>query len=467
MTVGSIGTFFSTTQWMNTTTSWSVTNVGNGDTLVIAYDADAGKIWFGRVASGGSTVSWYNTSGTADPSTGTDPRASGITAGKWFAGVGAYYTPSGASINYGQRPFAFTNAPSGFKALCTQNLPTPTIGATSTTQANDYFNVVLWTGDNTTPRNITGVGFQPDFVWIKARSAAYWHRLFDAVRGATKTLYSNVTDAEATTTDLTAFLTDGFTTNNTDVNGSGITYVAWNWNAGGSNATNTAGTITSTVRANTTSGFSIVTYTGNGTSGATVGHGLGVTPGMIIIKARTAAYNWAVWHTSLGGGNNSLQLNNTGGTYTAFNYWNSTSPSSTVFTLGNDAGVNQNTNFQVAYCFAPVAGYSAFGSYTGNGSTDGPFVYTGFRPRYLLVKDATAAAENWQIVDTARNTYNVAPNILQPNRSDAESAFGSGGFDILSNGFKIRTSSSSINTNGSTIIYAAFAESPFKYSLAR
>jgi hypothetical protein len=281
MTVGSIGTFFSTTQWMNTTTSWSVTNVGNGDTLVIAYDADAGKIWFGRVASNGSTVSWYNTSGTADPSTGTDPRASGITAGNWFAGVGAYYTPSGASINYGQRPFAFTNTPSGFLPLHTGNLPDSAI-----VDGSQYFNAVVYTGNSPSSQTIA-VGFQPDFVWQKSRAQTYNHTLYDSVRGATKELYSNTTGAEVTDSNgLTAFTSNGFTVGSDgELNDPTGTHVAWNWKANGAGVSNTDGSITSTVSANPTAGFSIVTYTGNGSTG-TVGHGLGVAPQMMIIKVR-------------------------------------------------------------------------------------------------------------------------------------------------------------------------------------
>ena len=440
----------------------------SGNIIGVAYDVDAGTLVFYK----------NNTSqGTA---------FTGISGGIYAPAVGGY-TSNNVTINFGQRAFAYT-APSGFKALCTQNLPTPTIGATSTTQANDYFDVSIWTGADTgTGRSISGLQFAPDLWWGKSRSNSYYHQIFDAVRGAgsAKALASNDVGAEgigngSTYGYLSSFdptgvtFTRGSAGSGTNPDGYAYydelntTYAAWAWNAGGSNATNTAGTITSTVRANTTSGFSIVTYTGNGTSGATVGHGLGVTPGIIIIKARTAAYNWAVWHTSLGGGNSALQLNSTNGTTTAFNYWNSTNPSSTVFTLGNDAGVNTNTNFQVAYCFAPVAGYSAFGSYTGNGSADGPFVFCGFEPRFVLVKCSSSAGEFWRIVDTARSPYNLSSgtmNELYPNSSSAESA--SAGIDILSNGFKIRQSGSGFNGSGVTYIYAAFAETPTKFSLAR
>jgi hypothetical protein len=352
--------------------------------------------------------------------------------------------------------------------LCTTNLPTPTIGATSTTQANDYFNAVLWTGDGTSTRSITGVGFQPDWVWIKSRNNAITHRLSDAVRGANKVLYSNLTNAEDTNDNngyTSSFDSDGFTltagaTNSNATNASTYTYVAWNWNAGGSNATNTSGTITSTVSANTTSGFSIVTWTGTGSTG-TAGHGLGAAPSFIVAKRRNATTNWQVYHKSLTASNQvCLNLTNASfGTTT----WNSTEPTSSVFSIDNvELGANGGT--YVAYCFAPVAGYSAFGSYTGNGSTDGPFIYTGFRPRFVMFK-MSSSTNNWLIMDSARNTYNVVDLYLAPNLSDAEASYSV--VDFVSNGFKIRNTSTGWNGNGSTYIYAAFAENPFKNALAR
>jgi hypothetical protein len=327
-------------------------------------------------------------------------------------------------------------------------------------------NVVLYSGNSST-QNITGVGFAPDFTWLKVRNDAQNHRLFDTVRGANKRLISSSTAAEATTTDeLTAFGSDGFTLGaNTDVNGTGFNYVAWNWNAGGSNATNTSGTITSTVRANTTSGFSIVTYTGNGTIGATIGHGLGVAPSMLIVKQRAGGLeSWQVYHTTLGA-TQYVQLNSTGAAASNINRWNNTAPTSTVFTVYNDTINNGNTNTYVAYCFAPVAGYSAFGSYTGNGSSDGPFIYTGFRPRWILIKSTGGSLESWMLYDTARNTYNVSINFLRAETNGAELSTRS--IDILSNGFKIRDSDTKLNTSSEVYIYAAFAENPFKYSLAR
>jgi hypothetical protein len=370
--------------------------------------------------------------------------------------------------NFGQRPFAYT-APSGFKALCTQNLPTPTIGATSATLANKYFDINLWTGNGTSQTLTNSGGFQPDWVWLKSRSSGTnFHNLFDVIRGATKHLFSNSTAAEGTNAQsLTAFTSTGFSVgNDNDVNQSSGTYVGWQWKANGAGSTNTAGSITSTVSASTTSGFSVVTYTGNGTSGATIGHGLGVAPSMVIVQTRTGTNNRdkPVYHVSVGN-TGVLTLNSTVATQTSSGFWNNTTPSSTVITLGNDQNTNQNSSTYVAYCFAAIAGYSAFGSYTGNGSADGPFVYCGFRPAYVMAKKSSGI-EIWYVLDSKRGTYNVNKPRLNPNNSDAESST----YDIMdftSNGFKFRNSDTSWNGNGDTYIFAAFAENPFKYSLAR
>jgi hypothetical protein len=423
------------------------------DVVMVAFDADTRKIWFGKNGV------WN----TGDPAAGTSEAAT-LTSGFTYTPFADGSNTTVTQFNFGQRAFSYT-APSGFKALCTTNLPTPTIGATSTTQANDYFNIVLYTGTGSS-LGVTGVGFQPDWVWIKERNAAADHGLYDAVRGVQNQLESNTTTAETTeATGLTAFGTDGFTVGAlAQLNTSADTYVAWNWNAGGSNATNTSGTITSTVRANTTSGFSIVTYTGTG-SNATVGHGLGVAPSMVIVRNRVDAGSiWPVWHNALAG-TEYLQLQGTDAKIALASMWNSTVPTSTVFSVGTvGQAANANTKTYVAYCFAPVAGYSAFGSYTGNGSADGPFVYTGFRPRYVLVKNANDV-QNWFILDTARSTFNLSQALMRPNTSDAEAT--SFGIDIISNGFKVRNNDPSYNANGNTIIYACFAESPFKYALAR
>jgi hypothetical protein len=363
--------------------------------------------------------------------------------------------------NFGQRPFSYT-APSGFKALCTTNLPEPTIA-----DGGEYFNTVLYTGTGSS-LGVTGVGFQPDWVWIKERSGAADHGLYDVLRGVQNQLESNTTTAEtAEATGLTAFGTDGFTVGAlAQLNTSADTYVAWNWKANGAGVSNTDGTITSTVSVNTTSGFSIVTYTGTG-SAATVGHGLGAVPSMIIVKNRDQADAWQVYHAANTANPETdyLVLNTTAATADAADRWNDTLPTSTVFSIGNGVEVNTNTEDYVAYVFAQIAGYSAFGSYTGNGSTDGPFVYTGFRPAFVMVK-RTDSTENWYVHDSARDTYNQVNSVLYPNLSNAEGA-SNANMDFTANGFKIRESGTASNASGGTYIYMAFASSPFQYSLAR
>jgi hypothetical protein len=430
-------------------------SASDGDVYTFAFDADNGRLYIAK---------------NATPNISSTAQLTGFTTGIPYNVSFNNTTNTTQQIRdfcFGASAFPYA-APTGYKALCTQNLPTPTIGATSTTQANDYMNVVLYSGNSST-QNITGVGFAPDFTWLKVRNDVQNHRLFDTVRGANKRIMSSSTAAEATTTDeLTAFGSDGFTLGaNTDVNGTGFTYVAWNWNAGGSTVTNTSGTISSQVRASTTAGFSVVTYTGNGSGGATVGHGLGASPSWIIIKSRSNATNWMVWTDKLTTNYALEGLNTTGAEVSGGSpskYIRAVS--STTFTIGDDVSVNQSASYTyVAYCFAPVAGYSAFGSFTGNGSNDGVFVYTGFRPEWVMLKSATQAYR-WYMLDAARNTYNVMNGRLFANNSNAE-ATNSDILDFTSNGFKIRTSDAEINGSGQTIIYACFAEFPFKYALAR
>jgi len=336
------------------------------------------------------------------------------------------------------------------------------------------------TGANASIVNtVNGVSFQPDFVWIKDRSVGYNHVLQDSVRGATAAakLSSNLTDAEGSANlapygNVSAFNSNGFSlvagsVDSRQTNASGDAYIGWQWKAGGTAVSNTAGSITSSVSANTTAGFSVVTYTGNDTAGATVGHGLGAVPSMIIIKERSTVRDWSVYHISTGN-TGGLRLNGTGANETTrTGWWNNTTPSSTVITLGGSTGndwyqTNQTGNTYVAYCFAPVAGYSAFGSYTGNGSADGPFVYLGFRPRFVMIKWTNV--ESWYIFDTSRGTYNVIGPYMVPNTSAAEATYTA--VDILSNGFKLRDTNNFVNSSG-TYIYAAFAENPFKYANAR
>jgi hypothetical protein len=325
---------------------------------------------------------------------------------------------------------------------------------------------VLYTGNSGSQAITLPGGFSPDLVWLKSRSNAYYNHLIDTVRGSNKVIWSNLTDAETTSgTEITSFNSDGFTLGSgTGVNGSGSTYVGWAWDAGTSTVSNTQGSISSQVRANATAGFSVVTYTGLGAGNYTVGHGLGVAPSLIICKTRALSTQWVVYHARLGA-NAFLGLNTTNASISSTGYWGS-GVTSTVFGLQTDYAGGNNNGSIVAYCFSPVVGYSSFGSYTGNGSTDGPFVYTGFRPRWIMVK-RTDAAIQWTILDTARSPKNVADERLFPNLSQAETTNGDGNNDLLSNGFKPRITDSAFNASGGTYIYAAFAEAPFNYARAR
>jgi hypothetical protein len=409
----------------------------NNDVIGVALDMDAGTLVFYK----------NNTSqGTA---------FSGLT-GTWFPNAqnpGAALTEV---FNFGQRPFAYT-APSGFKALCTQNLPTPTIGATTATQAGKYFGATAYSGTSAT-QAIVNDGFQPDLIWLKARNAVGDNGLYDSIRGISLRLVANNTNAEASV-PLDSFNSNGFSTTS-NYNNSGQTLIAWQWRGGGTGSTNTSGSITSTVSVNTTSGFSVVTYTAVG-GVSTVGHGLGVVPSMMIFKDRDGTANWPVYHISLGNTSACL-LDTTAASSATANWWNNTSPTSSVVTIGSNE--NTSTRKYVAYCFAPVAGYSAFGSYTGNGSADGPFCFTGFRPAFVLTK-RTDSGGDWQLMDSSRDTYNVANKALFPNTTDAETTGYSK--DFLSNGFKIRDSGASLNASGGTYIFMAFASAPLKFSLAR
>jgi hypothetical protein len=423
----------------------------NGDVLGCALDLDSGKIWW-------SVNGTFQASG--NPAAGTNEAFSGVT-GTCFPAGGAYNMT--IDYNFGQRPFAYT-PPTGFNRLNTFNLPTPTIGATATTQANKYMDATLYTGNGTSQSVVNAGGFQPDWVWIKMRSGAAGNELFDSARGANIVLFSNATNAESNSGTMSAFNSNGFTpvyqASDVSTNNNGSTYVGWQWRANGAGVSNTAGSITSSVSANTSAGFSVVTYTGTGAN-ATVGHGLGVAPKMVIIKSRSAVDFWVVWQTALSG-TEYLLLNSTNAKATAATYFNSTIPSSTVFSLGSDSRPNGNGTTYVAYCFAEVAGYSKFGSYTGNGSADGTFIYTGFKPAYVLRK-RTDSTSDWVIADDARNPNNEVTYRLYANVSDSE---GGEALDFLSNGFKNKADGS-LNTNGGSYIYMAFAESPFKFANAR
>jgi len=423
------------------------------DVLAIAVDRDA------------NTVSFYKNNTLL--ATGT-----GLSAGDMLPNFFTGNINDTFNVNFGQRPFVYT-PPTGFVRLNTFNLPDSTIKA-----GNSGFGVLTYTGNGSTSvtrSDTNAVNFTPDFVWIKSRSSTNFHNLYDVnriVSGDHKRLYSNATNAEESSTfsgatNLNGFVSGGFTTGSGgDTNTNAATYVAWCWDANGSPVSNTSGTITSTVSVNATAGFSVVTYTGTG-SNATVGHGLGVAPSWIIVKGRSGAgaLNWMVYQKTMTATSYNY-LNLTNAKETSSVLWNNTEPTSTVFSLGSNANVNNSTSPYVAYCWAEIAGFSKFGSYTGNGSADGPFIFTGFRPKWLMIK-RTDTTQNWIIVDTSRDTYNITNKRLFANLSDAEDTGIPNYVDLLSNGFKCRDSNISYNASGGTYIVMAFAENPLKNSLAR
>ena len=428
----------------NGTTIRAGATLTTGDILGVAFDSGAGSLSF-----------YKNNVFQATAITGFTPATI-----DYFMAASTDSVGSGGGIfNFGQRPFAYT-PPSGFVALNTYNLPDSTIK-----QGNKVMDATLYTG-NLTGQTITNTaGFKPDLVWAKSRSAATDNKLVDSVRGATLALVSNSTAAE--TTDLTgivSFNSNGFTLGtSTTYNNLAATYVGWQWQAGqGSSSSNTSGTITSTVSVNASAGFSVVTYTGTGAN-ATVGHGLGVAPTFMIVKNRSVAYDWRVYHSSI---NNTsfLNLSTTDAAAASATTWNNTSPTSSVFSIGTAINVNNSGSAFVAYCWAEIAGYSKFGSYSGNGSDNGPFIYCGFLPKWVLIK--SQGVDVWMLHDTGRNTYNTMTSDLYPNLSSAEDQ--SWFVDALSNGFKIRSGgSTAMNSNGVPYVYMAFAENPFKNSLAR
>ncbi len=337
---------------------------------------------------------------------------------------------------------------------------------TTIKKPSDYFNTVLYTGNNSSPRTITGVGFQPDMNWSKIRSEANDHWISDAVRGANKIIRPNTTDVElvdGSSGYLSSFNSDGYVIaagsgTNDNFNKNSGTMASWNWKAGGgAGSSNTDGSITSTVSVNTTSGFSIVSYTGTGSNG-TVGHGLGVTPKVIITKARTNSGRfWGMYHASKGN-TGSQPLNDTQAFDVSSTYWQDTNPTSSVFSVGINGDTNSSSGM-IAYCFAEKTGYSKFGSYIGNASADGPFVYTGFKPAFVIAKLTSVAGENWYMWDNKRSTGNVMDKFLYPNLANSEVSSTSF-IDFLSNGFKLRSSSDVLNGSGNTHIYLAFAEQP-------
>lgn len=402
-----------------------------GDTIGVAFDADSGTLVFYKNNASQGTAFTSLTSGPYFPAIGDGGNSN---AQSW-------------SANFGQRPFAYT-APTGFKALCTTNLPTPTIKKPSS-----YFDAIAYTGTGAS-NSISSLGFSPDLVWIKNRGAATSHAIYDTTRGTQAQLSSDLTSSEVTSsTGLTAFGSNGFTIGtSTLVNTTGTQYVAWAWDEA------------------PIAGMDIVSYTGTGAI-RTVAHNLGVAPKMIIAKlTNSAGFQWPVYHSSLTSASSYIWLNSTNAQATDAAYWG-TAPTSSVFSVGTNANVNNNTSPYIAYCFAEVEGFSKIGSYIGNGSADGPFVYCGFRPRWMMVKNS-GSAYSWIIYDTARNTENLVTLKLAPNNSQEENGSSIGGttfntIDILSNGFKLRSTNVDSNQSSVLHIFAAFAESPFKYARAR
>lgn len=465
-----------------------------GDILMVALDLDNSAIYFGKNGT------WENSATSSEIANGTTTNA--FASGSviptddgysYFFYCQPFGTGSNITWNFGQdSSFAgletaqgnsdsgdgitdfYYTPPTGFLGNTTVNLPEPTISPNAGTnkQSDDYFNTVTYTGNGGT-LSVTGFGFQPDWLWIKSRSIVGNHRLTDSTRGVSFNLITNAPDAEkgdSDAEDIDSFDSDGFTVTQAtydDFNDSGDTYVAWGWKVnGGTTASNTDGSITSTVQANTDAGFSVVTYTGTDSATETIGHGLGAVPAMLIIKSRDSALNWAVYHKgsdATAPEDYLLRLNTTDARADVSSAWNDTAPTSSVFTVGTSSLVNNTDNF-IAYCFAEIEGFSKFGSYTGNGNADGTFVYTGFRPAMVIIKQ-TNSANNWRIIDDKRDGYNGSTKVLYPSVSNAEGA--EVGADLVSNGFKLRADTAGTNASGGTFIYMSFAKNPFKYSLGR
>jgi len=440
--------------YVNNALVTTVASVTTGDIVGFTFDVDAYQL---KIYKNNTLLTTQNlTRGTLPLYAGASSDSSG--------GTMVY------DFNFGQRPFSYT-PPSGFVALNTANLPAPLVSngamyVAATTYTGTGATLSITNGGN----NTSGATFQPDLVWMKSRSAIVDHAWYDSVRGATNDIASNLATGQTTqSTGLTSFDSSGFTIGTlAKINTNAATYVAWQWKAAGSTVSNTSGTITSTVSANPTAGFSIVSYTGNGVAGATIGHGLGVAPSMIFVKKTSASDNWGIYHSSnpSPAASYALTLNSTAAAGLNTTYWNAVAPTSSVFSVGTAAQTNTNTATYIAYCFASVKGFSDFGTYTGNGSaTDGPFIYTGFRPRVIIVKRSVGAVASWVITDTSRSPYNLDQTVIYPNLTNAEATVSFG--DILSNGFKIKATAGEINTSGSTYVYAAFAENPFNNSRAR
>jgi len=431
------------------------------DVIMVALDVDNGKWYIGKNGS-------YMLSG--DPVNGTGFVHSGLSSSEGFMLCMINNTGDGSqtiAANFGQQGFTYT-PPTDFKALNSANLPDPT-----NLLPNQYFDTLIYSGTGSS-NSITGLNFAPDWVWVKRRNAAgNHHLLIDQIRGGDKSLSSNLIDAENSNANRSmTFNSNGVTWNSDtgNANASGGTYVLWNWNAGGSTASNSDGSITSSVRANTSAGFSIVSYTGTG-SNATIGHGMGVAPSVIIIKARDRSDNWWVYHKGLSDpSTKAINLNLTNAEFTpTTSAFNPSAFTSSVFGVLTDGSSNASGEKYIAYCFNEVSSYSKFSSFTGNNNDDGEFVFLGFRPAFLVVRAINSAAD-WVIMDNTRSTSNPNRKLLYANTTSTE---GDGIddrspdliVDFLSNGFKCRATNNDLN-NSEAYIYLSFAESPFKNARA-
>ena len=481
------GTSASSTNYMGTITKNNVTSWTNNDIIMFALDVDARKLWVGKngtwdgsgdpAAGTGEDASWTDDTGVSPMLMGYSGQ--GVDCVFNFGQDGTFagnQTAQGNADENGVGDFYYA-PPSGFLAMATSNIADGNIGPNSTTTSDQHFNTVLWTGDGTTGRSITSVNFSPNFVWTKGRSGARQHLLFDTIRGNGAYLLSTSTNAEATDTNtLTTFDSDGFTIgSNININTNTETYVGWNWKAGGIAVSNTNGSITSSVSANPDAGFSIVTYSGTLSSAGTasVGHGLSSRPEMVISKSRNVsgadAGDWAVWHDYLSTDNHILRFDTAAESNKSGNGDMSSLFTTTTFGTNYTSGLNVTGNNYVAYCFHSVEGHLKCGSYVGNNSANGIFVYTGFRPAFVIAKSVSVTG-NWCMFDNTRDAYNDGDlDMFYANSTLAESAFAVSATDLLSNGFKIRhtTSDGYFNVSGATYIYLAFAEAPAKYSNAR
>ena len=445
------------------------------DTTSYGAQIDTGDVWGVAVDLENNTIQFYK-EGSAQ---GAAWSISGTT--EWYPWIGSGGGSSSASgtFNFGQNGTFngtetagdnadangygnfYSTVPTGFKALCTANLPTPAADPEEEEGPYKYFVPKLYTGTGSS-NAITGVGFQPDLVWISQRSSTEDPSFYDSSRGVTKRIKSSGSEAESTVAaGFTAFGSDGFTVGSaTENNASSQTYVAWCWKGnGGTTASNTTGGITSTVQVDTDRGISLVQYTGT-ESAATIGHSLGAKPELIMVKCRSFDRSWAVQWVDVN--NTTSYILNTDGSDASSGYWNNTSPTSTVFSVGGGTETNKDTKTFVAYCFVSKEGFSRIGTYEGNGNADGTFVYTGFRPAWIMTRSVDSTSD-WQIFDDQREGYNVDNDELHANDGDAEGT--SDLIDILSNGFKLRTSSDP--NVAETYGYIAFAKNPFKYATAR